>query len=317
MQIAHAGNVFIERSCGFTNLDHSVPISNRSAFSLASVSKPFTGLGIAMLAHRGRLRIDDAIGRYVPELSFYPDITIRHLLHHISGIPDHMQLAEQHWNGSVLTNADFLRLYQQYRPEQYFPAGSEFEYSNAGYVALGEIIARVSGRTYPDFMRAEVLGPLGMQDSAAFNLTSDSRSLPNRVFGMRTRMMCFGGEEAADLNYLDGLFGDGGIYASANDLIRFDAGLRAGTLIPPQIYAEAYRSGRLNNGEEIGYGFGWDIADDGVFHRGEWQGFTTFLLRDLRRELALVVLSNRAPASCVDAIVAELRDAIIVEPLVA
>ncbi len=308
--IAQSGRVLAERSSGFADLARGAPLTSHSAYSLASVSKAFTGLGIALLAYRGALAIDDPMARHIPELAFYPGVTIRHLLHHTSGIPDHMELADTHWDGSLLTIGDLLRLYEKFRPRPYFPPGSDFEYSNAGYVMLGEIIARASGRSYPDFMTGEILTPLGMRESAAFNLTSDPRMLPNRVFGLRRRVMCFGRDEPCDLNYLDGLFGDAGIYASAADLVRFDAGLRGGVLLPNAFYAQAYRSGTLNNGRPIDYGFGWDLAPDGVFHRGEWQGFTTFVLRDLGSELLLVVLSNRAPAACVDALVGELRRAL-------
>jgi CubicO group peptidase (beta-lactamase class C family) len=315
--IARSGRVLLERCCGSTNLDHVQRITPQSSFSLASLSKPFTGLAIAMLAYRRRLGFDDAMARYIPELGMYPDITIRQLLHHTSGIPDHMQLAEANWNGALLTTADVLRLYVNYRPDDYFAPGTQFEYSNAGYVMLGEIITRVSGRSYPDFMASEIFGPLRMTTSAAFNLTCDPRTVPNRVFGMRRRMMCFGAEEACDLNYLDGVFGDAGIYSSAADLLLWDDALRRGVLLPHSFYAQAYQSGRLSDGYQIDYGFGWDLAPDGVFHRGEWQGFTTFMLRDLAREVVLIVLSNRAPTSCVDTIVRELRDAIAAPDAVA
>src|SRR5262249_21756529 len=150
-----------------------------------------------------------------------------------------------------------------------FAPGDRFEYSNTGYALLGEIISRASATDYATFMARQVFEPLGMKDSAAFNLTSRSCPLHRRVFGMQRE--ADGRKSLCDLICLDGLFGDAGIYSSARDLVRWDAALRDGTLIPTDVYAQAYVSGRLNNGETTGYGFGWQIESPAVvYHWGEW-----------------------------------------------
>ena len=209
--------------------------------------------------------------------------------------------------GIVLTTSDLIALFQKHRPPLRFAPGDQFEYSNTGYVLLGEIISRASGRPYAEFMAEEIFKPLGMNDSAAFNLASKECTLRSRVFGLRKRFVCFGKKLACDLNYLDGVFGDGGIYASAEDLARWDAGLRDGKLIAREIYEEAYVSGELNDGDTTGYGFGWEIEPPSVVeHWGEWEGFTSYLRRDLKKQTLLVVLSNLGPSACVDAISAEL-----------
>jgi CubicO group peptidase (beta-lactamase class C family) len=302
--IAKEGNILLERHCGFADAEGRVPLVGNASFSLASVSKPFTGLGIVMLAHRGKLGIDDALAHHIPELAAYGGVTIRHLLHHTSGLPDHMWLADRYWDpGVTLTTADMIDLFVTHRPPARFAPGDRFEYSNTGYVLLGEIIARASGRPFVDFMAEEIFAPLGMKDSAAYNLTCPVCTLQCRATGMRRRFGCFGRRVASDMNYLDGVFGDGGIHASARDLLRWDAALRKGTLMPADIYEQAYISGRLNNGASIDYGFGWEIRPRRVVeHLGEWEGFATCLRRDLRKHTVLVVLSNLGPAACVDEI---------------
>lgn len=306
--IAKEGSTLLERHCGFADADGQIPLAGNASFSLASVSKPFTGLGIVMLAQRGKLGIDDALAHHIPELTAYRGITIRHLLHHTSGLPDHMGLADRYWDPDVtLTTADMIALFVQHRPPPRFAPGDRFEYSNTGYVLLGEIIARASGRSFIDFMADEIFTPLGMKDSAAYNLTCPVCTLQCRATGMRRRFGCFGKRVSSDMNYLDGVFGDGGIHASAEDLLRWDAALRAGTLVPHDLYAQAYTSGRLNNGEATGYGFGWEVRPRQVVeHLGEWEGFTTCLRRDLRKHTLLVVLSNLGPTACVDEISAQL-----------
>jgi CubicO group peptidase (beta-lactamase class C family) len=305
--IAKGGRICFQRTYGAAD-DDRAELSNHSSFSLASVSKPFTAMGIMLLALKGKLTLDDKMTRYLPELSDYRDVTVRQLLHHTAGVPDYMELAEQHWDASVvLTMRDVITLFEKFRPPLNSVPGDRFEYSNTGYAFLGEILARASGASYPQFMSDEIFKPLGMKDSAAFNLVSKECPLRFRVFGLHRRFACFGQKVLRDLNYLDGVFGDGGIYASAGDLVRWDTALRDGTLIPCEIYEEAYASGKLNNGEATGYGFGWDIdPPDVVEHWGRWEGFTSYLRRDLKKHTLLVVLSNLGPSACVDAVSFEL-----------
>jgi hypothetical protein len=128
---------------------------------------------------------------------------------------------------------------------------------------------------------------------------------------MRKRFGRFGKKVRCDLNHLDGVFGDGGIYASAEDIVRLDCALRDGTLLPDDVYAEAYVSGRLNNGETTGYGFGWQLGPPGlVCHGGVWQGFTAYVRRNLMNNTLLVVLSNLAPAAQVESAVEQLASVV-------
>jgi CubicO group peptidase (beta-lactamase class C family) len=310
--IAGSGEVCFERHYGFADIAEAVPLTDHSSFSLASVSKQFTAMGIMLLAQRRKLTLDDSVATHIPELADYREVTIRQLLQHTSGMPDHMGLADAHWDArNLLTMADLIDLLRRHRLPLDFPPGERFAYSNTGYALLGEIIARVSGQPYPDFMANEVFQPLGMNDSAAFNLASARCTLQCRVFGFRKRFLCFGQKVLYDLNHLDGVFGDGGIYASAEDLVRWDRALREGTLIPCDIHDQAYVTGRLKSGAATGYGFGWDIeAPHVVAHRGEWLGFTSYLRRDLKRQTLLVLLSNQGPSACVDAIGAEIGEVV-------
>jgi CubicO group peptidase (beta-lactamase class C family) len=303
--LACDGEVMFEQHCGFADFEKRIPLSGRSSFSLASVTKPFTALGIMLQAHAGKLALDDKLAKFIPELPNSGAITIRHLLHHTSGIADYIELADELWDQKVVLTIDgLIAMFQRHRPRALFLPGREFEYSNTGYALLGEVIARSAGTSYPQFMEQAVFGPLGMKDSAAFNLASKECSLRERVYGFRRH----GGQILpCDLNFLDGVYGDGGVYASAQDLLRFDRALREGTLLPREVYQDAYVSGRLNNGEATGYGFGWDIESETVVeHWGEWEGFSAFIRRDLHKHTLLVVLSNLGPSSEVDPMCAEI-----------
>jgi CubicO group peptidase (beta-lactamase class C family) len=305
--IAKDGAVLFEKHHGFADVAGTVPLSGQSSFALASVSKQFTAMGIMLLAQAGKLSLGDTLARHIPELADFSGVTIRHLLHHTAGVPDYLDMAEKFWGTErTLTNSDVIGLLTRHRPPPYFAPGSRFEYSNTGYVLAGEIISRVSGVPFPEFMADAIFHPLGMNDSAAFNFASQECPLRARAFGVRRELQA---RLAADLNYLDGVFGDAGIYASAEDLVRWDAALRDGALIPTTVYAEAYNSGELNNGTKTGYGFGWEIdPPDVVWHWGELQGFTAYLRRDLGRNTLLVLLSNMGPSAWLEPLSAELTE---------
>ena len=307
--IAKSGEIFFEKFYGFTDISEAVPVDANASFSIASISKQFTGMGILLLAERGKLALDDKLETYIPELSIYGEATIRQLLHHISGIPDHAALAAKYWDRmKILTTPDMIALLRQYHPPFASKPGEKFEYSNTGYALLGEIIARVSNMTYTAFMDREIFKPLGMKNSAVFNLASGECRLLCRVFGMRKRFICFGKKQRADLNYLDGVFGDAGVYTTAEDLLRWDIALRKETLLPIKTYAEAYISGALNDGTPTDYGFGWEIRSPHVVdHFGEWEGFTAYLRRDLKNETCLVILSNLGPPAYVQTMSGEIE----------
>ena len=295
--VAKVGQVWFDGQCGYADLAETTPLTRHSSFSIASLTKQFTAMAMLMLEHHGRLRLDDAMARYLPELNIYPGITIKQMLHHTSGLPDYMTLADSQSDRTrVITARDVVAMLEQFRPSPRFRPGDEFEYNNTGYALLEVILQRVTGLSFPDFMKQEVFDRLGMNDSAAFNLASKECPLGSRVFGFKRSLAGFGPKVLSDLNYLDGVYGDGGIYSSTSDLARWDAALRFGTLLPVGVCDQAYVSGKLNSGANTGYGYGWEIISPNVIeHWGNWEGFTAHIRRDLRSHLLLVVLSNFTP----------------------
>ena len=295
--VAKVGQICFEGQHGYADLSESTPLTRHSSFSIASLTKQFTGMAMLMLERGGRLRLDDTMARYLPELGMYQGVTIRQMLHHTSGLPDYMALAEKQWDGTrCITAPDVVAMLGQFRPPPHFRPGDEFQYNNTGYALLEVILSRVTALSYPDFMKQEIFDKLGMGDSAAFNLASRECSLDSRVFGFKRALAGFGRKVLCDLNYLDGVYGDGGVYSSTSDLARWDAALRYGTLLPVAVYDQAYVPGTLNNGSNIGYGFGWEILSPGIVeHWGNWEGFTAHIRRDLKQHTLLVVLSNFTP----------------------
>ncbi|WP_412067192.1 serine hydrolase domain-containing protein [Rubrivirga sp. IMCC43871] len=297
--LARGDEILYEASYGPADLGDEHPLTPRSSFNLASVSKPFTAFAVVLLQHRGALRYDDPIAAYLPEVAYLEGVSIRHLLHHTAGLVDYMKLVRQHVSLSqieVIDTQAVLDLLATHRPGLQFAPGRAFAYSNTGYVLLAEIVARASGQPFGTFLDTHVFSPLGMTDTAVVTRGS-APVLAQRVQGFQRAYGLFGGpRRLRDLGVFDGVVGDGGMYASARDVWTWHRALSDGCLVPPDAYAEAYRVGTLADGTQTGYGFGWYVRGRVAEHAGGWLGFATYLHRDLRDDGLIVALDNGSNA---------------------
>ena len=298
------GSIVFEKSYGTSYLNEDKALNGDSSFNLTSVSKQFTAMGIVILNSRRIIDYDDEIKKYLPELGFYGGVTIRHLMHHTSGIPDYMEVAiKNRYKSGVFTTLEMIELYENKQPLADFSPGEKFKYSNAGYVLLAEIIARSSGKTFSEFLSDNIFIPLKMNNTQVFNMLSEKEPVM-RVFGYSHKYWLFGGsKQKKDLNYFDGVAGDGGIYSSARDLKLWDAALNEGKLVTNDQYSEAYSVGILSDGSKTKYGFGWFInTDNTVEHSGGWQGFSSYIYRDLENQDLIIILDNSSNAFRVNSI---------------
>ncbi|HEY9840349.1 MAG: serine hydrolase domain-containing protein [Candidatus Sericytochromatia bacterium] len=267
--LAKNHKIVFEKAYGFQDIASKKPMSTASCFNLASLSKPLTATAILMLYDAGKLKLDDPISKYLPDLG-YDGVTIRHLLTHTSGLPDYIELAQEHWDTKASKgNADVVKLLSKYGDELAFKPGSKYEYSNSGYALLAAIAEKASGQKLPDFLAAKVFKPLGMNSSFVLTPTTTRRKDACRVYAYTRK----GKSMVADkITSLDGVYGDGGVYASAEDLFRFDQALYTGKLLKPATLKQAFTSYKIK-GKATDYGFGWDIAEGSVSHTGSWDGF--------------------------------------------
>lgn len=303
--IAQKGELLFQRNIGAADVQGRA-ISDTTSFNLASLSKHITAFAILLLEHEGKLSRRDPLTRYIPELASYKSVTLDHLLMHLSGIPDYAldrELSKKlKQENKVFTPKDLIAWLGEPGQSLKSQPGQQEDYSNSNYVLLAEVIARVSGQSYAGFMQSRIFDPLGMADTAVVNRLEHTEKLKDRAYGFRKRFFYFGSSVSQDLNHFDGVSGDGNIYASARDLVIWDKGLREGTLLPVNVYEQAYHGGRLINGEMavenifgeiIVPGLGWNVQDYPIVTAyGSWQGFSNFYWRDLENDTVLVVLSN-------------------------
>ncbi len=300
--LAVDGEIVFEKSIGYANVNDKTPFAENSSFRLASVSKQFTAMGIMLLKEDGKLDFDDDITKHLPKLP-YKGVTIRHLLHHNGGLPDYMGLFGKHWDKDagasekkIAFNQDMVDLFVKHHPKPVFAPGDRHQYSNTGYVLLGSIIESASGQSIQEFYRQRIFEPLKMADSYTFSNDENVFAPTNRVFGFQ---YLDDGHVDVDWHYLNGMVGDGGVYSSARDLLKWDQALCGEKLVSPLTLNEAFTSGKLNDGSETGYGFGWSVERSKnrgltVAHGGSWVGFRTSIARQIDRKYTIIVLTNNS-----------------------
>lgn len=288
--VAKGNKVIFSKGYGYANYDKKTNITTASAFNLASVSKQFTAMGIMLLKEQGKLKYEDKITQYLP-IKADPNITIRHLLNHTSGIWDYGRLFRKNWDrAKLVTNNDVIERINALEKRNYFTPGEKFKYSNTGYILLASIIEKASGLSFPKFMHKHIFKPLGMKNSYAFNLTMKGQQ-PGRVLGYR---LADKKAQLNDLFYLDGVFGDGNVYSSVDDLFTWDRALYTEKLVKKATLEQAFTPATLNNGKKSYYGFGWGLhkGNERVRHGGSWVGFRTYIIRNFADKTTTILLDN-------------------------
>jgi CubicO group peptidase (beta-lactamase class C family) len=286
--VVQDGKIVHRKGYGLADLETKAPVRPDTPFYLASVSKQFTAMAIMLLAEQGKLSYDDPLRNFFPDFpAFGNGITLRHLLYHTSGIPDYLndRLVE---DATDFTNARVLDLVEHLK-ELKFPPGERYSYSNSGYILLAMTAARVSGQPFHRFMQERVFGPLGMKHTRVYD--ESKPVIPDRARGYSREGDAF---KLNDYHLLTA--GDGGTFSTAEDLARWDRCLYTEKLVKAATLQQAFTRGKLNDGKEFDYGFGWSVGTfrglRTVSHGGGLGGFRTFILRFPDQRFSVIVLSN-------------------------
>ncbi|MCP9763971.1 serine hydrolase domain-containing protein [Lacihabitans soyangensis] len=300
---AKNGSPIYKKAFGVANFKSNEPLKFNSSFNLASVSKQFFAMMIMQLKEAGKLNYDDKLAMYFPEFP-YKKITIRHLLQHTSGLPEYFDFAEEHLDeDEILTNKKLLALLVEKKPKLNFEPGTKWEYSNTGYALLTNIIEKTSKMAIEDYFRVKIAQPLGLKDSFVFyqKIKTNTSAGHQRVYGFEVKK---GKKYSNDLTNMDGVVGDGNLYSSVEDLLKWDQALYTNKLVSLNALKEAFTSGSTTNGEEFGYGFGWEIDENNkiVSHTGSWVGFENFISRNMKTKTTVIILSSSSNDAAIDVI---------------
>jgi len=289
--ISRGDSVFYARGYGAAQLDYGVPITPRTVFMVASVSKQFTAYSIALLAMQGKVDLDAPVRRYLPELHEYAmPITVRQLIHHTSGLRDEFGLLAMagYRMDDVITKDDILRLIYRQRKLNFEP-GSEYLYSNSGYTLLAEITERITGQSFSAWTRAMIFEPLGMHDS---HFRDDHSTV---IAGLAQGYVTSGDSYRMQLvNYAS--VGASGLYTTAPDLARWLQYLGDDSAEGSDIRSLVHTRGALANGDTLDYAFGLAHGQfrgaRRIGHSGSHRGFLTWAGRFPDHDLSIVILSN-------------------------
>ena len=290
--VMREGKIILAKGYGLANVEHNVPVKPETVFQSGSVGKAFTVVAIMMLVDEGKLKLDDEIKKYLTDAPPEWDrITVRHLLQHTSGM------------GGYPDNFDFRQdrsedeIYQFIRATPLaFELGDKRGYSNLGFVTLGILIHKVTGKFYADFLKERIFTPLGMTTA---RIISEADIIPNRAAGYRIVDGELKNQEwvAPTLNTT----ADGALYLSVLDMAKFEAALHAKKLLSPASYDAMWKKVVTNDGVAQPWGFSWHIKDVNgksiVGHSGGWQGFTANFDRYPEKDLAVMAFTNRRGAN--------------------
>ena len=292
--MAHRDSIVLARGYGLADVERGVAITPATSFRLASVTKQFTAAAILTLVEGGQLSLDDRLDNVLPGVPAYAhEVRVRQLLAHTSGIPDYEPILGSD-DGPQVKDRDVLALLHR-ASALYFAPGTSWRYSNSGYALLALIVERVSGETFAQYLRHRLFDRAGMPTAVAHEDGVDA--VVNRAYGYS---LLTGVWRRTDQSRTSAVLGDGGIYASAEELAHWSSALDRSTVLTPPTFETATTPVRLSSGEPTLYGFGWFLDSVNGHrrqrHEGDSIGFRTAIQRYPGDGLTVVVLMNRGAA---------------------
>lgn len=304
--ITQKGKTVFEQSYGYADVAKKTKLTPDHSFQIASVSKQFTAYGIMLLHKTNKLNYDLPVSTYIPEFP-YPNITVRHLLTHTSGLPDFWDSIRNKMDTTrSFGNKEVLEYLIQHKPPLMFEPGSQFEYCDIGYDFLATMIERVSGLSYTDYLNAHIFKPLGMKQTIGYKVTDINRINNKQLaIGYQYENGVYKPAHLLPQNhfvfYLGDFYGDGSIVSTARDLAIWDRTLKQCFLLVCELQQESMEPYKMTNGSTdigngTGYGFGWFIRQPAsgklVYHTGHHPGNSLAIYRFVDRDMCFIFLSN-------------------------
>ena len=292
LAVIQDGSIVYKRGYGCAQLEYHIPITPSTIFHVASVSKQFTAFSIAMLADQGKLSLDDDIHKTLPEVpDFGKTITIRHLIHHISGLRDQWELlAMAGWRlDDVITKEHILKMVR-YQQDLNFDPGEEYLYCNTGYTLLGEIVARISGQSFREWTEHNIFKPLSMSNTHFHD--DHEMIVENRAYSYRP--LEGGGFKKSVLSYAN--VGATSLFTTVEDLARWIQNFDEPRVGGKNVVEQMTSRGVLNSGKKIDYAFALSVGKHRglrtIGHSGGDAGFRSYLIIFPEYKFGVAILSN-------------------------
>lgn len=287
LAVIRDGRTIVAKGYGFSNVEHQIPVKPETVFQSGSIAKQFTATAVMILVEEGKLSLDDKITKYFPDTpETWNPITVRHLLNHTSGMGDYATEVDLQRN---YTEDEYLAFIK--KSPLIYQSGAKWDYSNSGYVTLGALVRKVTGKFYGDFLRERVFQSLGMTTA---RIISEADIVPNRAAGYRLVNGDLKNQEWVSPS--TNTTADGSFYFTILDLAKWDAALATDKPLKQSSLAQMWMSTKLNDGTRKAYGFGWHTDTMHgrriVYHGGAWQGFKSFIVRFPDDKLTIIFFAN-------------------------
>jgi CubicO group peptidase (beta-lactamase class C family) len=259
---------------------------------------------VAMLNNEKKLNHNDPIEKYLSGLP-YPNITIRNLLNHTSGLPDYQKLMDEQWDKTkVAGNDDILFYLKKFHPASLFKPGEKYQYSNTGYVLLGTIVEKAAGEEFIAYCKKRIFQPLAMTSTdirSKFQREVTDNFARGYIYVPEKRRYVLA-DSFPSSNYtiwLGGRKGPGRVSSTTSDLLKWDQALYTEKFASRKTLDEIFSPAKLSNDSLSNYGFGWMLRNDSilgkiVFHTGDNPGYKTEIIRYIDKNKTLIVLCNNA-----------------------
>lgn len=308
------GKIVSKGAYGFRDAENKLPMQEDTIFEMASVTKMFTATAVMLLVREGKLDLDDEYVKYFPDYP-YQGVTVRHLLTHTSGMPDDFETDTwvcPAWEDEnrIPPCSEILKFIKESGEEASHAPGETFRYTDVGYCLLANLVEKLAGVSFEDFLKKNVFEPAGMKESAIYHTRRDGR--PSDRFARNMVLEADGSYVPSDVSeetapYVvgsDGLNGCDYLYTTIFDMLAWDRALREEKVLTRQEQMIMFTPVTLNNGEEFvddddeGYGFGWCIEEDDdlgliVSHSGGMPGLETWFEHFVDQDKVLIIFNCR------------------------
>lgn len=294
MLVAQEGKIIYRNIHGFADIRSKDSLKVDYAFQLASVSKQFTAVAILKLVDESKVKLDEPVATYLSGFPF-PEITVRHLLSHQSGLTDYHHVTPTD-TFFYLTNDSLLHAINDKKiVEAYTKPGRRFDYTNTNYALLASIVEKVSGMNFPEYMKTKIFEPIGMKHTYVF--------VPNQKHDLNVKSVLGHNPNNTYLDPIpaDGVYGDKNIYSTLNDLFLWNEALNNHSIISDSLTQEAWSPQNHKSRTLRNYGLGWRLnlvnEHKMVYHSGWWRGFNTILVNIPEHKITIVILANKRTRS--------------------
>ncbi|MDQ8757449.1 serine hydrolase domain-containing protein [Sphingosinicella sp. LHD-64] len=313
------GSPVFVRSYGVADIEHNVPVTDRSVFRIGSLTKQFTAAAILLLAEDGRLSLDDPLSTFFPDFPRGSEVTVRELLRHTGGIRSYTEVSDYFptLGRQNMTTEQMVSYISNLDNLYDFEPGTSYHYSNSGYYLLGAIIEKVSGQSYPAFLKARIFDPLGLRNTAVDDTVEIVADRANGYAPVRDRPGAF---TNASYIAMSAAGAAGAMRSTAEDLLTWANALLGGRVLRPESLAAMVEPGRLRSGQlsstamaagpswqtVFDYGFGLALRRDEagrqmIGHNGAINGFHTYSQNFPDQHVSIVLLANADGISAFEA----------------